>query len=411
MPRLVRAVPRYRKHKASGRAIVTIGGVTHYLGPHGSQTSIDAYDRLIAEYLSAKRTAAVVNDHSVSVAEILLAFLHHADVYYVKDGKHTSEYTAFRRMARTLKRLYGTTPAVEFGPLALKAVRETWVQQGLARKSVNQQTGRVVRMFKWAVAEELIPSDVWQSLRSVAGLKRGRSTAPERPRVLPVSIEEIQHTIPHMSPIVADMVRLQMLTGMRPGEVCRLTPAQIDRSNDIWEYRPETHKTSHHGLERVIYFGPQSQQVIAKYLFRAKDVACFSPIESMRWFRDQREAARKTPPSCGNSRKRTKRKPFPKRVPRDHYDNSSYAQAIAYACQKAWPIPESIQKDRDAAKDWEKLHRWAPNRIRHTRATEIRTQFGLEAAQIILGHQTADITQIYAERDAEKAKTIAKEIG
>ena len=35
---------------------------------------------------------------------------------------------------------------------------------------------------------------------------------------------------------------------------------------------------------------------------------------------------------------------------------------------------------------------WHPNQLRHTRATEVRKQFGLEAAQVVLGHAKADVT-------------------
>ena len=41
-------------------------------------------------------------------------------------------------------------------------------------------------------------------------------------------------TLPYMSPIVADMVRVQRLIGARPAEVCSLTPGSFDRSGDVW---------------------------------------------------------------------------------------------------------------------------------------------------------------------------------
>ncbi len=55
MPRLVHQVPKYRKHRTSGQAVVTIAGKDHYLGPHGTKASRMLYDRLVAEYLSAGR--------------------------------------------------------------------------------------------------------------------------------------------------------------------------------------------------------------------------------------------------------------------------------------------------------------------------------------------------------------------
>jgi integrase len=51
------------------------------------------------------------------------------------------------------------------------------------------------------------------------------------------------------------------------------------------------------------------------------------------------------------------------------------------------------------------------NRIRHTYATKVRREHGLEAAQVLLGHSQADVTQIYAERDLAKAIEVAKKIG
>ncbi len=59
MPRLTNATPKYRKHKASGQAIVTLCGKDHYLGPHGTKASNVEYDRLVAEWLSQGRPRVV----------------------------------------------------------------------------------------------------------------------------------------------------------------------------------------------------------------------------------------------------------------------------------------------------------------------------------------------------------------
>ena len=37
MPKLVHATPKYRRHKASGNAVVTLDGQDHYLGRYGSK--------------------------------------------------------------------------------------------------------------------------------------------------------------------------------------------------------------------------------------------------------------------------------------------------------------------------------------------------------------------------------------
>jgi site-specific recombinase XerC len=58
-----------------------------------------------------------------------------------------------------------------------------------------------------------------------------------------------------------------------------------------------------------------------------------------------------------------------------------------------------------------RIEKWSPNRLRHAVATEIRRQFGVEAAQVVLGHSRADVTQVYAERDWQKAQDVMKAIG
>ncbi len=95
-------------------------------------------------------------------------------------------------------------------------------------------------------------------------------------------------------------MRLQLLTGMRPGELCNLTPGEVDGPADVWNYRPEQHKAAHRGHKRVVAIGPQAQGILAKYRLRADDASCFSPEETCRQYHENR--SRSTPTSCGNRR-------------------------------------------------------------------------------------------------------------
>jgi hypothetical protein len=49
MPRLINRNPSYRRHRASGQAVVTINGQDVYLGPHGTAASKREYDRVLGE--------------------------------------------------------------------------------------------------------------------------------------------------------------------------------------------------------------------------------------------------------------------------------------------------------------------------------------------------------------------------
>jgi len=392
MPRLTHQTPKYRKHRASGQAIVELNGHRHYLGPHGTKASKLEYDRLLGEWLQNGRDPLHIGASEITVVELSSRYLKFARKYYCKDGKPTREAENIAIVLRNLCKLYGRKQASEFGPRALRAHRERLVAEGLSRGYVNKQVAHIKRMFKWAVSEELVPVTVFQTLSTVSGLRKGRSDAKETEPVLPVSDEIISETVPLLPEIVADMVRFQRLTGCRPAEVCSIRPSDVDRSGDVWIYSPGSHKTEHHGKDRQIFIGPRAQEVLQRYLLRDTKQYCFRPCDSEADRLATQHAARKTPMSCGN-----RPKPFAnknrKRPPGQQYSTGSYCRAIHYACRRAG------------------IEKWSPNRLRHTAATEVRREFGLEGAQIILGHSQANVTQVYAERDQTKGVDIARQIG
>ena len=56
-------------------------------------------------------------------------------------------------------------------------------------------------------------------------------------------------------------------------------------------------------------------------------------------------------------------------------------------------------------------HREYPHLLRHNAAAEPRKEFGIEAARIILGHRSAAVTEIYAERDEQEAIKAVMKVG
>lgn len=381
-------LPKYRHHRASGQAVVTLSGVDHYLGPHGTKASKREYDRVTAEWLANGRRLLEATD-DITIVEMLVAFRRFAVGHYRKNGKPTRSLGNIDDAIRPLKLLYGRECVSDFGPLKLLALQSVLAKE-LSRRTVNDRVDAIKRMFRWAVSRELAPPSIAHALDTVRGLQRGRTEAAEPQPIKPVPDATIEATLPHLPTVVADMVRLQRLTGCRPGEVCALRPCDIERAGDVWTYRPESHKTEHHGRERVIYIGPRAQDILRHYLLRDTDAYCFCPRDSEKQRKAKMREARKTPvqPSQVDRRKRR-----PRRIPRECYDKCSYYRAIIRACERAGVEP------------------WGPNRLRHTAATEIRKRFGLEAAQVILGHSRADVTQIYAARDEARGLEVVRQIG
>jgi hypothetical protein len=138
MPRLSQALPTYRKHKASGQAVVTLNGRDHYLGPHGTKASKVQYDRLTSEWLQNGRRLQPTGGDSITIVELCARFLRFADGYYVKDGQPTGATAGFKACIKYLRLWHGREPAANFGPLALKAIRQRMVDDDLSRRYVNE---------------------------------------------------------------------------------------------------------------------------------------------------------------------------------------------------------------------------------------------------------------------------------
>ena len=123
--------------KPTGQARVRVNGKDIWLGKFDSPESHEKYARIVAE-LAARASvgksapAPLPTGNALSIAELLLAYWNHAQDYYRKDGKPTSEVASLRWALRPVRELYGKTPAAEFGPLALKAVRQKFIESGMA---------------------------------------------------------------------------------------------------------------------------------------------------------------------------------------------------------------------------------------------------------------------------------------
>ncbi len=403
-------IPQYRRQKeknGSDRAFVVFDGVRVHLGPYDSKASHEAYRRCVAEWLAGGGRTNAPPD-SITIVELIDAFWKFAEGYYANPNSDTTpELACYKQAFKPLKALYSETPAQDFGPIALKAVRQRMVDTGWCRPYVNSQVFRLKRVFKWAASEELIPASVFHRLETVESLRYGRTDAPEPKRVLPVEDDVVDATLPFLTPTIRALVTVQRLTGMRPGEVCRMRVADLDMSGEVWVYVPEHHKNTYRGQSREICIGPKAQEAIRPYLRNLKGYM-FTPEQAERERRELMHATRKTPLSCGNvPGSNCKRRPQWK--PGERYKTQSYGKAVAYACLRAFPAPKGMKGEK--LKQWNREHRWSPNQLRHARGTQVRKEFGLEATQVTLGHAQANTTEIYAETDQQLAMKVALKTG
>jgi len=219
---------------------------------------------------------------------------------------------------------------------------------------------------------------------TLESLRYGRSAARESKRVLPVPVEHVEAVLPFLSRVVADIVKLQLLTGMRSTELCTLRPCDIDKSVEetegVWLYRPKIYKGRHiEDYVRIVFIGPKAQNILRPYLLRLPASFCFTP----------EDAEKQT-----GKIKHKKYKPC--------YDRNSYRKAI----QRAIAAYNKPIEDKER-----EIPHWNPHRIRHTRATEARATDGIEVSRALLGQRTLKANEIYAEQDLGRATKYAKKNG
>ncbi len=403
-------VPRLRLHAGKRRLVVDYrdpasGGRRQcVLGPPGSAVAADRYRRLLAD-LAARRPpesrAALPPIRAATVAELCVLFNFHAARHYVRaDGSATNEPVNFRRAVLHLAAAAGHLPPAEFGPVALRRVRDAMVAAGWCRTTVNAQVNRVRRVFKWAAAEELVPASVWLALKSLPAISAGRGVR-EAPRVRPADQAGVAAARAVATPTLAGMIGFQLLTGCRPQDVCGLTAGRLDRTGAVWAYRPEQHKGAWRGAERVVYVGPRAQALLGPHLAAEPDPAAtvFSPRRSYAERLAARAAARAAAPPKHHTAEgyarllARKRSATPYARLTDRFTPDTYGRAVRRACRAAGVEP------------------FAPNRLRHLAGTLFRAAAGAEVARELLGHAHLSTTEIYAEPNRKAAEEAMLRLG
>ncbi|MEX2671916.1 MAG: site-specific integrase [Phycisphaeraceae bacterium] len=400
MPARTQSTPRLCKDR--DQAYVRINGRRIQCGRWGSRDARQRYDQVIAEWLTNDRqlsgSTAEQDPREVTVTAVMLAYWRHIKKRY------TGETLANKKRAiKRVRELYGREPAESFGPRRLHIFRDKLVRMELARSTLNKQIETVRSAFRHAAAQEMIDARIYRRLLVLEPL-RAEELKKDTRKVRPVPLRDVAQTRRELPRPLRALLKLQLLTGARPGELVGLRSVDIDTTGDIWTCRPTKHKTAHRGNERVIYFGPRAKRVLQEFMgpgLRPVNKPLFSPREAHAEVRRRGAAGRRRPnqkPTPTQRKQSWKNQhgggevDAPRRMG-DAYDVDAYRRAIARACSKTG-VP-----------------RWSPHQLRHNAATIIRRSFGIELARIILGHTSSAVTEIYAEADHSKAVEVMRKIG
>ena len=210
------------------------------------------------------------------------------------------------------------------------------------------------------------------------------------PKRKPVADSVVDATLKHLPPVVADMVQIQRVTAMRPGEVFSMTWDKIDQTDDVWIYYT-SHKAEHHGIIRPVPLPKSCQVILEKYRDTHTNGLIFSPRRTLIERAEMRSANRKTK-ITPSQLERMKKQLRAYQYANESYNRYSNRTAIQRAAQKAG------------------VEKWCPYQLRHTGATTVAHSLSKEDARLLLGHTSLVTTEIYVAENIEKLKEIARKM-
>lgn len=403
---------------ATGQAVVYFERESFYLGKYGTAAASQAYLRLLPHleerfHAKAAGVPKPARADAVLIDEAIFRYLwhleHDEDGDLLPDGSVSSHFSKAKWHLRPLSAVYGSTLADEFSAANLKALRKL-MRSGQWQKDVSEWSAsycnsaltNIRRFFAWLETEALVSPGKKEHLASVTTLRVSESAEP---MVVDDAILDV--VCRYTSPTIAAMIRLQRMTATRPSEFCIMRPCDLDRSREVWVYRPSKHKTAYLNKSRAIPLGPACQEILATFLLGCRDEDyVFKPADSLAYWWARRtgktQADRKTPIYPSELRRRARLREQRRQdrcaqkrcAPR--YTRQTYYQAIMHAIDKAKAAGETI-------------HHWFPYMLRHTRITEVQDQRGWEDAAAVAGHESLNTTKRYSHLREERAFRIAAE--
>jgi integrase len=389
-----------------------------HLGRWGSEEAEIRWRRLAAEYVK-NPAAGLVSRDTITVGEVMTAYLE----WLKAAGKSRNIIDQSGRSVVSVSVAYGDLPIGEFGPVQLKtwaasladpemAVAAGWQRPrldsrnnpALGRRTIKAFCASVIRAIKWGIGQDLYRT----SETRVDDLERakpldGLNAKPPKKRN-PANSLSVDAALQELTPTLRTAVMILRMTGMRAGELLSMRPMDVRRGGvlqlvngqririedetqaardrgeigakeSVWWYVPASHKTAHHGIDRVIPIMPAVQRLLESLPPRAADRPYISPKESMSQFRDRQRKSRKSKVQPSQV---DRAKAKPKKSPTDRYQPTQFRQAILRACKRAGVEP------------------FTSHQLRHSASTAAVDATGdIRAVQQLLGHDSPRTTEGY----------------
>jgi integrase len=391
-------LPKVRKDRDYD--CVYVKGKKIMLGKSGSPEAEAAYRQIQIQILTDPAFSAH-KPEQVTVDCLCFAYLQYAQEH---DPAH---YSGIKTAVNILIQHYAGQPVDVLDTRHFLFLQDMFVKHNVSRQYCNMLMNYIRAMLKWGILRKLVSHQVYVEAKFIPPLKKGKTRAYEKPPRQDVPTEVINRTLPHLLPTPRDMVQVQHWASMRPSEVFRMKPGEIDteyKTDDgivIWMYSTGVHKSTWREKNkakeyfRIIPLGKPEQEIIAPRLVGKADTDyIFSPKDTVKERIERDAAQRKSKVQPSQVKRKEKSTKNPKRKDRDSYDKNSYCRAIK----------RTIDAANKRLPDNEQIPHWTPYQLRHAAITDIVQQTGsLDTARAVAGQKSISVTQGYNHADLKIA--------
>jgi integrase len=315
---------------------------------------------------------AVTPARSIALQELLELFFR----YNTKIGKSES-YTIRQAFSIILGMFPDDQPKPDTATFKvgyLVKFQRHLINVGYAQIQANRLFSAAKRVFAWGGKPRfdletwdklppIVTSEFLIDMNAIESVSEGKNNPPRKE----VEADVVVAVFPFVTETVADMLRLQLLTGMRPKELCAMKVGNIKKTKEEfaeygqlfdgenWIYVLPEHKTKKYIGTKTCPLGYEEQEILAKYMNQPLGTFLF-------W--------------------------------------NTHSRPMTRVC---------YDRNIKTAIETHNLKKFVPYQIRHTALTEISLEHGRDIARAVAGHTTEQMTARYDHSDLEKAFRVVRE--
>ncbi|MFL5330514.1 MAG: tyrosine-type recombinase/integrase [Gemmataceae bacterium] len=197
------------------------------------------------------------------------------DLFLTYSKKHHAEST-FEQNKYFLDSFCQSVGRVRVSDIKKHRLTEWLEKSGLGQTSQNKAIGTIKQAFNWALDQDHIGANPFASTKRPRALKRERILLPGERELIFKKIK---------GEGFKDFLETLEETGARPGELARVTAADIDFEKNViilWKHKT-VHKT---GKPRLIFLTPKVKEICKRLTKIHSSGPIFRTIDGNKWTKD-----------------------------------------------------------------------------------------------------------------------------